>query len=144
MLPERSSSAVTGSRARLSARLVAQTQPFLSLSPRTRRPNEMPLEHAADELAMLPTLRPGELRAELVQLPALDGDSCGARVADRVAIAASHLDAPGDSLGGREPHQADSSGTRPANRRPTLRSSAAVSVRRSQASVRTSALNIGE
>ena len=42
------------------------------------------------------------------------------------------------------PISTDSSGTRPANRGPTFRSSSGVSVRCSQAAVRTSALNIGE
>ena len=44
-------------------------------------------------VAVLPALRPGELRPELVQLPRIDGDPFGTRLPDRVAVPAADLDA---------------------------------------------------
>ena len=54
---------------------------------------------------MLSSLGSGELRAELVELPGIDDDAGGARMADRVAVATAELDSPGRALCGREPQE---------------------------------------
>src|SRR5439155_13711632 len=64
-----------------------------------------PLEDSAQELAPQSPLASGDLRAELVELPRIDDDSLEPRVTDRVAIAATDLDAPADALGRRKTQQ---------------------------------------